>query len=289
MAAVPERDSVRNGSKKKRGKAGSKAKKARILVIDDEEVVQASLTRMLSRSGHEVRAVSSAQEGLHRLEEGGYDLIISDLKMPEMDGLDLMSQLEKLDSAPPVLMITGYPTMPTAIEAIKHGAVDYISKPFTRRELMAPIARTLNIRTAAPPMDKAVDDQLQGRAIAPSPGDRFRLGRHSWALCRSDGTMDLGINASFLSSVGVFSDLKLPACADQIKQGCPCFWLITNRGDEHGVHEHGVLAPFTGQVINRNEDALPGLLSAVCETWLIRITPSRAQDEAALLSRASGC
>ncbi|MBL6975652.1 MAG: response regulator, partial [Deltaproteobacteria bacterium] len=115
----------------------------RILVIDDEEVVLASLRKIFTRKGYHTDTFLTAREGLERLEQDGYDLVITDLMMPEMNGIELLKALRDRAMNVPTIMITGYPTISTAVKAMRLGARDYIAKPFTRKELLSPVMRAL--------------------------------------------------------------------------------------------------------------------------------------------------
>ncbi|HQF25819.1 MAG TPA: response regulator, partial [Polyangiaceae bacterium] len=83
----------------------------RVLVIDDEDVVHASMRKVLSRLGFGVDGVLSAREGLARLQTDSFDLIITDLMMPQMNGIELLQELRARGNTTPVLMVTGYPTI----------------------------------------------------------------------------------------------------------------------------------------------------------------------------------
>ncbi len=103
---------------------------ARVAIIDDKDVMRASLTDILGGLGHEVSAFECPQQALGSLVPSELDVIISDLKMPEMDGLELLRTLRARGIETPVVLMTAYPTVPTAVEAMKLGALDYIQKPF---------------------------------------------------------------------------------------------------------------------------------------------------------------
>lgn len=107
----------------------------RVLVIDDETAIGASFKRCLVPSGHEVDAFDNPQTGLHAGLSGHYDVIFLDLMMPGMDGMDVLRRLRDAGVASEVVIITGHSTVETAVEAMKLGAADYLSKPFTPGEL----------------------------------------------------------------------------------------------------------------------------------------------------------
>ncbi len=115
----------------------------RVLVVDDDEAVCRSLRHTLSSNGFDVDAISSAKEALELLRSNSYDIAIYDLVMPDMDGIELLRETKKINCALPVVMITAFATIDSAVEAMKRGASDYIEKPFRTRELLAVVRRAL--------------------------------------------------------------------------------------------------------------------------------------------------
>lgn len=116
---------------------------ARILVIDDEAVVCASCKRILSELGFEVRCQQNPREGLRDAVSGNYDLILLDIVMPQMEGLEVLAAVKDAGVTSEVVMITGYATVETAVEAMKQGAADFLSKPFTPDELEIVVRKVL--------------------------------------------------------------------------------------------------------------------------------------------------
>src|SRR6201987_1765964 len=116
---------------------------ARILIADDQEMMRDSLAATLAREGHEIVAVGDGPAAVSRLEAARFDLLITDLKMPKMTGIELLIEAKKLRSDMPVVMMTAFATVQTAVEAMKLGAYDYIQKPFDGDEIKILIDRTL--------------------------------------------------------------------------------------------------------------------------------------------------
>lgn len=110
--------------------------KNRILVVDDEAVIREGLRRVLAAEGYTVETFSSGPPAIERMAENFFDLVITDLKMPGMSGIDVLKQIKALQPEVPVIMITGYSTVETAVDAMKNGAVDYVPKPFTPGEIL---------------------------------------------------------------------------------------------------------------------------------------------------------
>ena len=119
---------------------------ASILVVDDQEMMRDSLEATLSRAGHKVAVCGGGYEALEKIKQRSFDVIISDLKMPKMDGLTFLDELGKLSVDVPVLMMTAYATIKTAVSAMRKGAFDYIQKPFDADEITLLIERTLEHR-----------------------------------------------------------------------------------------------------------------------------------------------
>lgn len=103
--------------------------KTKVLVIDDEEVVRRSLTRVLDREHCEVEQAENGTAGLRALERQGYDAVLLDLRMPGMDGIEVLGQIKNRWPATEVIVITGYPGLETAKQAMRLGAYDYLAKP----------------------------------------------------------------------------------------------------------------------------------------------------------------
>ena len=119
-------------------------KEARILVVDDEKQVADVLVDYLSNLGYQTVAAYSGYDALSKFKDGDFQLIITDLKMPDIDGMDLLEMVKGWDKRAMVIVITGYGTIESAVEAIKKGAYDFISKPFKMEELEIIIERALD-------------------------------------------------------------------------------------------------------------------------------------------------
>jgi len=114
-----------------------------ILIVDDEQVVRDSLLHWFSEEGYEVEVAASAGEALSRLAARDLDLVIADIRMPGMDGLELLEKIrsEQLDTS--VIVMTGYASVESAVRALKHGAFDYITKPFDPDDLSVAVRNAL--------------------------------------------------------------------------------------------------------------------------------------------------
>ena len=117
-----------------------------ILVVDDEEHIRKILTIILDKEGYTTQAAASAQEALDLMGRTSFDAVITDLRMPGMDGLKLLDRLKSLDPDLIVIIVTAFSTVETAIEAMKQGAHDYISKPFREEEILLVLEKAFERR-----------------------------------------------------------------------------------------------------------------------------------------------
>jgi DNA-binding NtrC family response regulator len=116
----------------------------RILVVDDEpNMLRLLKTILMDKTGYEVTTTNNPLEVSKLLQEDHYDLVITDLKMPLVDGIDLIGIVKNIDAAMPIIVITAYGTIETAEEAIQKGAYDFITKPFRKETILITIRRAL--------------------------------------------------------------------------------------------------------------------------------------------------
>ena len=115
----------------------------KILIVDDEEGMRRLLRRVLSREGFETSAAGSGAEALQMVGSDQFDLVITDVKMPGMDGVELLKELYAFDPSLPVVVITAYGTVESAVQALRAGAYDYITKPFETDEIKLTVAKAL--------------------------------------------------------------------------------------------------------------------------------------------------
>jgi len=144
---------------------------ARILVIDDDPGVRESMTRMLRGAGFSVLAASSGEEGFDLARGDTFDVILSDMRMPGLSGLDVLRKLRDVNVDACFIVMTGFGTVDTAVEAMKLGAVDFLEKPFEDDRLIAMIESA--IRQAEPAArNEAVAHDIAARVASLSPRER---------------------------------------------------------------------------------------------------------------------
>ncbi len=140
-----------------------------ILVIDDEPIVLDSCRKILRQEGFEVKGAMNGREGLKKIEEDKYDAVLVDWKLPEIDGMEVLRIIKKNHPDIIVVMITGYPSVESAVKAMKLGVSDYVSKPFTPDELKDVLIKAIEhsriVKKEEPEIETAIETEAK-RIIA---------------------------------------------------------------------------------------------------------------------------
>ena len=196
----------------------------RVLIVDDSEATLDVLERNMSALGFEVKCAAGAEMALDHLDADSFDLLITDIKMPGMSGMELLLAAKKKYPDLPVMMITGYATVPGAVKAMESGALEYLSKPFTKAEFSEAVRKV---------MEKASVTREAGRPPSREPGRRF------------------GLVGKAPSMAAVFSALEL--AADD--EGAPILFLgetgTGKRASARGIAGDGPFAEISGDMIVR--------------------------------------
>ncbi len=244
---------------------------SRLLVVDDEEAICEGCSRIFTRQGFGVEKCSDACKGLTLATQSDYSAILLDVKMPGMDGIHFLEALRKTKPKIPVVLMTGYPSIPTAASAIRLGVSDYVTKPFTPEEISQAVHRLLQKDDAAVATPPAA-------AGVPATTD-FRFYHETWYQAGGEGAVRVGTilvrpGASKIESV------RLPRIGEVVYQGLPLAAVTVA-----GQPPQTVPAPLSGVVVDVNE-ALGGdpaaLLTDPCgQGWIACISPTRPDEEAA--------
>jgi CheY-like chemotaxis protein len=251
-------------------------KRLNILVIDDEQIVLDSINKLLRKDNYEVIGVLSAQEGLDRLEKGDIDIVLTDLMMPGIDGLEFMKIAKEKFPDLPIIMITGYATINTALQATQLGAFDYVAKPFSKAEFRGVIKRAADIVGAARQVGD--DSEDMARVAADSEKSFMTIGDKSWMVLQEDGKVLLGVKRSFLHAVGKIQNIFLPTRGEKLRQGSVCVQFFSS-----DMRAHTCVTPLSGTVVDTNEKISdnPDLLleDPYGEGWLVKLEPSNYEYE----------
>jgi DNA-binding NtrC family response regulator len=128
----------------------------RALVIDDEQIVLDSVSRILSEDTYEVDTSLNGREGLAKALEGHYDVLLTDIRMPDIGGMRVLRDVKRAKPSLPVVIITGYATVRSAVQAMKLGAADYLEKPFTPEQLLKAVRSALEAAATQEPEEQAI-------------------------------------------------------------------------------------------------------------------------------------
>jgi two-component system response regulator HydG len=139
---------------------------ARVLVIDDEEALRVSVAKIVSRLGHSVDTAGTATEGLALLGQQTYELVLTDFRLPDLDGLEVIERARQLRPEAEIVLFTGFGSIPHAVQAIKRGAYDFVTKPFKRADLERVVARALDKQALAAD-NRRLRQQLDDRPDMP--------------------------------------------------------------------------------------------------------------------------
>jgi CheY-like chemotaxis protein len=148
--------------------------RGRVLLVDDNETLRRALRRSLTQEGHHVVEAGNGREAIQRATEEDFDVIVSDVRMPDMDGVELLRAIHERDADLPVLLITGDPELGTAMKAVEYGALEYLTKPVDVDKLKASALRAFELRKKRLEARQALEAQSGKRARALPNGLRER-------------------------------------------------------------------------------------------------------------------
>jgi CheY-like chemotaxis protein/glycine cleavage system H lipoate-binding protein len=259
--------------------------KARILAVDDEPVVLDSFRRILVLEGYNVDTVESGPEALHLIQRHDYDFVFTDLKMPDMDGVEVVKAVKHLRPDVDVVVITGYGTIETAVETLQHGACEYMQKPFAAEELAEFVQRILIKRQARLEAHRKPAVRIVSPATAEEstsheycvPGGAFLAPGHAWARIEAGGQVRVGLDDFARKLLVAIDAIELPERGKQVQKGEPLFTLKLGR------EAIRILAPLSGKVVHGNPE-LKGEPALVMESpydrgWVCLLEPQDLATE----------
>jgi DNA-binding response OmpR family regulator len=217
-----------------------------LLVVDDEEVVCQACRRIFSRQGFEVEVNTDARQGLAWATEKDYSIILLDIKMPNIDGIEFLERLRERKPNVPVLIITGYPSIPNASAAMRLGACDYITKPFTTEEITWAVQRVLSTKQMESPECETPRVDGEEAATADSAGAPL-FWDESWVRMEVDGSACVGAVLPGLRGASI-SAVRFPRIGEVVYQGLPLAGVAVS-----GKPMLLVPSPVSGVVVAVNE------------------------------------
>ncbi|MCW8849194.1 MAG: response regulator [Melioribacteraceae bacterium] len=259
--------------------------KAKILCVDDEAVILDSFRKILVLDGYSVDTVESGKEALHLIQSHHYDFLFTDLKMPEMDGVDVAKSVKHLRPDIDVIIITGYATVETAVEVMKFGAMDYVQKPFTEDELLEFTKKSLfkrQDRIKKQLLPKVHISHLSGEEYFNSgefaiPGGVFISKDHCWVGIDQDGNAKIGIDDFAKKLIGKIDDIEFPNLGMNVKVDQPLFSI--KQGRRHVTFG----SPISGNVTFVNDELVENLdsleISPYEQNWICKIDAENLDTE----------
>lgn len=259
--------------------------KARILCVDDEAVILDSFRKILVLDGYCVDTVETGQEALGLIQKHSYDFCFTDLKMPEMNGLDVTKAVKHIRPDIDVVIITGYATVETAVDCMKYGAMDYVEKPFTEDELLAftkklLIKREEKIRQTIKPNVNItnVENILSAKSTGFSiPGGVFISDNHCWTGINQEGQAQVGIDDFAMKLLGKVDFIEIPNLGMKVNKGD---LLFTAKLNDRMIQFQ---SPISGKVVKVNNQLLEDLsvleYSSYHKNWVCVIDSDELDSE----------
>jgi CheY-like chemotaxis protein len=259
--------------------------KAKILCVDDEAVILDSFRKILVLDGYCVDTIETGKEALGLIQNHSYDFLFTDLKMPEMDGVEVTKSAKHLRPDIDVVIITGYATVETAVECMKFGAMDYVQKPFTEDELLdftkkAFIKREDRIKKMLKPKVHITNTPVSAKVKTPEfliPGGVFISEGHCWVNIDENGVVKVGIDDFARKLLGKIDAFEFPNLELSIKKGQPLFTVKQkNRSVTFNSPVSGKIKEINN-LLNTNLESLE--ISPYEENWVCQFVTEDLDSE----------
>jgi len=230
--------------------------KARILAVDDEEIILDSFRKILVLAGYSIDTVERGSEVLGLIRQNDYDFVFTDLRMPEMDGVEVTKAVKHLRPDIDVIVITGFASIETAVETVKFGAVDYIQKPFAEDELLefvktALIRRQDNLEKQMRPKIRLIKpgtSESRSKFELNVPGGVFISPQHAWAKIELNGTVRVGLDDLIRKIFEKIDHVELPETDQEIEKGEALFSV------KYGDYILKIPSPLSGRINSVNTE-----------------------------------
>jgi CheY-like chemotaxis protein len=242
--------------------------KGRILVLDDDPVVTLSCKRILGAEGYSISTVEKGEEALNKLAKEDYDLLISDVRLPDISGMEVLKESRIIKPKTDVVIITGYPTLEDARESTKLGAQEYIEKPFTP-DFMLNVAKKV-FDTRGWILRQAFIDEFRDY-VSPlrdkeNPVIFYKEG--TWARPAKDGLWEVGCDLRYWLLSGNLMYVEFIRDLDKVSAGQPFARIYSSSGQGSEL-----LSPMNGELREINtkaNDVMVALLKDhLSEGWLL--------------------
>ncbi len=252
--------------------------KAKILVVDDELPVCKSMASVLTDKNYLVDTALSGDEALKKNSQNHYDVIITDLMMPGLSGMDLLKTINEKSPNTMIIMVTGYPSIKSAVESVKFGAFDYIPKPFTPNELRSLVSRAL-AKKRMQGRDRAEKETMEGSTTKISvPEGLYCIPDNTWLKVENDGLVRIGVHHMLLSTIESIESIEFPEENVTRYQGEAC--VIIN---DVKKQRYKLWTPVTGRIVAINEkikqDHSKIMKDPYNDGWLLLMAPTHLEED----------
>jgi CheY-like chemotaxis protein len=258
-----------------------------LLVVEDEPVVLAAIRKIVESENLRMDEALNGEIALSKLKRNTYGLIISDLMLPRISGLDLIQIIKEDHPCVPLVVITGYATLEKALQSFKMGSFDFIPKPFDTEVFLGVVRRGLNFSLF-------MQDRGSGQGAfihlpdaskkETSAGTCYCLGCHAWIKFEENGTALMGVGETFPNMIEDLDYMGILVSNEEIIQGKCCAQFISKNGLTNMLW-----APMSGKIEATNpvlEKDIQLINTAPFDQgWIFRFTPSNFKEEVEYLTR----
>jgi CheY-like chemotaxis protein len=259
--------------------------RARILAVDDEPVVLDSFRKILTLDGFSIDTVETGPEALGLVQRRDYDFLFTDLRMPGMEGEEVVKAAKHLRPDVDVVVITGYGTIESAVETLQYGAADYVQKPFTEDELLKfvrklVLKREARLEAQRRPTVRVVSPRVADEAPDAEfcvPGGFLLSDGHAWLRIQPDGHVTVGVDDFARKALRSIDAIQLPTLGQTLQRGDRLFTV------SNGGHSVRFTSPVSGEIVRINEslrdDPSAVIRSPYERGWVCRLQPSDLAGE----------
>ncbi|MEK7196089.1 MAG: response regulator [Nitrospirota bacterium] len=250
-------------------------KKGKILVLDDDPVVTLSCKRILGAEGYNIITVDRGEDAIKRISNEEFDLLISDIRLPDVNGITVLKESKIIQPRLDVVIITGYPTLEDAKESVRLGAFEYIEKPFTPDFMMNVAGKIFDQRGWI--LRKAFIDEFRNDIVSlrdtQNPVIFYKEG--TWARPIKDGLWEVGFDIRFWLLSGQLMYIDIPEGLKMVTAGASFGKILSGSGQTEDL-----VSPMTGMVKETNTNANTAMSALIRDNlsegwllWLARVQP----------------
>ncbi len=242
--------------------------KGRILVLDDDPVVTLSCKRILGAEGFNIITTDRGEDAIKKVSNEEFDLLISDVRLPDLNGISVLKETKLVQPKLDVVIITGYPTLEDAKESVRLGAFEFIEKPFTPEFMLNVAKKVFDNRGWI--LRKAFIDEFRNDIVSlrdtQNPVIFYKEG--TWARPLKDKVWEIGCDIRYWLLAGQLMYIELPEDLRGVIAGEPFAKILSGSGQTEDL-----ISPMTGRVIETNQHANTAMSALVrdnlSEGWLL--------------------